>query len=83
MKLTFSIDRGAGRELITVGPMAQVAYEVENRTKISRLADGIGVSDMTDLVYRQLVLDGREVGSLDDFRRTLADIDPSDTEGPS
>lgn len=83
MKLTFRIDRGHGPEDVVVGPMAQVAYEVENRTKLSRLADGIGVVDMTDLVYRQLDLEGKAGGSLEEFRRTLVDIDPTDASDPT
>lgn len=83
MRLTFTIDRGAGPELVTVGPAAQVAYEVENRTKISRLADGIGIGDMTDLAYRQLVVEGRVECDLDTFRRQLVDIDPTDASDPT
>jgi hypothetical protein len=83
MILTLAFDRGQGEELVRVGPMAQVAYEVENRTKISKLVDGIGVVDMTDLAYRQLVVEGRAPASLADFRTSLVDINPVDASDPS
>lgn len=83
MILTLEFDRGAGAEQVRVGPMAQVAYEVENRTKISRLVDGIGVVDMTDLAYRQLVVEGRAPGTLQEFRSSLLDINPVDAADPS
>lgn len=83
MRMTFKIQDSAGPQVITVGPMAIVAWEQENRTKVSRLVeDGIGVSDMTDLVYRQLKLEGKALGTLDEWRATLIDIDPEATPDP-
>ena len=83
MRMTFKIDSGSGPQVVTVGPMAIVAWEQENRTKVSRLAeDGIGVSDMTDLVYRQLKLEGKALGTLDEWRTGLVDIDPEATPDP-
>lgn len=84
MKLSFTYDRGQGEESTTVGPMAIVGFELENKTKISRLADtGIGMGDMTDLVFRQLELEGRVTGTLDEFRRSLIDIDPIAPDDPT
>jgi len=84
MKLSFTFERGEGVEHVTVGPMAIVGYELNNKTKVSTLATtGIGVTDMTELVWRQLELDGREPGSLDSFRRSLVDIDPLAPENPT
>ena len=84
MKLSFTFERGEGVERVTVGPMAIVGYELNNKTKVSTLATtGIGVTDMTELVWRQLELDGREPGSLDSFRRSLVDIDPLAPENPT
>jgi hypothetical protein len=81
--MTFKIDNGSGEQIVTVGPMAIVAWEQENRTKVSRLVeDGIGVSDMTDLVYRQLKLEGKPLGTLDEWRASLLDIDPEATPAP-
>lgn len=83
MKLTFAIDRGNGSEVVTVGPAAIVAWELENRTKVSQLAStGIGVADMTELVWRQLKLGG-ETQTLDAFRGSLLDIDPELPADPS
>lgn len=77
MKLGFTFDQGSGPQTVTVGPAAIVGYELENRTKISKLAEsGIGMSDMTELVWRQLQIEGRETGTLDEFRRSLVDVDP-------
>lgn len=84
MKLAFVYDRGQGEETTTVGPMAIVGYELENRTKISKLAEtGIGMADMTDLVFRQLELEGRITGTLEEFRRSLIDIDPIAPDDPT
>lgn len=84
MRMTFSIDTGEGRRLVEVGPMAITEWELEHRTKISRLSvDGIGVSDMTELVWRQLKLDGDQPGTLDSWRRSLRDIDPEATGDPT
>jgi hypothetical protein len=82
--MKFSIDRGKGEELIDVGPAAIVEWETENRTKVSRLTDGIGVGDMTDLVFRQLKISGDQgVSDLDSFRKSLLDIDPRIGTDPS
>lgn len=84
MKLAFEIDRGQGAEIVTVGPAAIVGYELHNKTKVSRLAEtGIGVTDMTELVWRQLEIDGNDPGTLDVFRRSLVDIDPVAVENPT
>lgn len=84
MRLRFAYNLGNGSETVTAGPMAIVGYEIENRTKVSRLAaDGIGLVDMTDLAYRQLVLEGRYTGTLDEFRTALVDIDPVEVDDPT
>jgi hypothetical protein len=83
MKMTFRYDDGTGIQTVTAGPMAIVGYETANKTKISRLTDGIGVVDMTDLAWRQLRLEGRTTLDLDAWRETLVDIDPIAAEDPT
>jgi hypothetical protein len=77
MRMTFAYDLGNGVEHVEVGPMAIIGYETDNRTKISRLAaEGFGITDMTDLAWRQLRLENRTGLDLDGFRGALRDIDP-------
>ncbi len=77
MRMTFALDLGNGVENVEVGPMAIIGWETENRTKVSRLAqEGFGITDMTDLSWRQLRLENRTELDLDGFRKALRDIDP-------
>lgn len=77
MKITVAVDYGKGLETVTASPMAIIGWEKENRTKISNLAtNGIGVTDLADLAYRQLHLEGKFPGTLEEFERSLVDIDP-------
>ena len=81
MKITVEVDYGKGPEIVTASPMAIIGWEKENRTKISNLAsNGIGVCDLADLAYRQLKLEGKVTGSLEDFEKSLIDIDPVSEE---
>jgi hypothetical protein len=83
VRLAFTIDRGAGSELVTITPAGIIAWERENGTKLSRVfRDGLGVGDMAALVYAQLRLDGKPVpDTLDAFGRELRDIDlPGDSD---
>ena len=84
MRLEFTYDKGNGIETTVVGPMAIIGYEQENRTKISKLAEsGIGMGDMTELVWRQRKLEGHESESLEEFRLALVDIDPVPIDDPT
>ena len=84
MRLAFQYDKGNGIETTVVGPMAIIGYEQENRTKISRLAEsGVGMGDMTELVWRQRKLEGHESESLEEFRLSLLDIDPVAVADPT
>lgn len=84
MRMTFAYDLGHGVETVEVGPMAIIGWESENRTKVSRLAEtGFGITDMTDLAWRQLRLENRTDLDLDGFRRGLRDIDPVVDENPT
>jgi len=77
-------ETATGSETVIVGPMAIIGYETENRTKLSRVAEtGFGVTDMTDLAWRQLVLENRVSGTLDEFRLSLIDIDPVTEPDPT
>lgn len=83
MKLGFKYDIGQGTKDITISPRAIIGYELDNRTKISRLVDGIGISDMADLVWRQVVIDGTFSGSMTEFINVLVDINPDITPDPT
>ena len=83
MKLVFKYDVGQGPQLITIGPAAMTFYERANKTKMSNLAQGIGMSDMCDLIWRQRKLEGAEDGPLDDFVARLLDVDPVGEEDPT
>lgn len=84
MRMTFEYDAGNGRERVEVGPMAIIGYEVANKTKVSKLAsDGFGIVDMSELVWRQLKIDGRTTVELDAFRGSLVDLDPVVSADPT
>jgi hypothetical protein len=83
MKLGFKYDIGQGSKEITISPRAIIGYERENRTKISRLVEGIGVSDMADLVWRQVKIDGTFSGTFDEFIDALLEVDPDFTPDPT
>lgn len=77
MKLSIRVDLGEGPLELVVSPYAVIGWEKEHRTKISRLAsDGIGFSDLSELAWRQLELEGRYSGELDTFERKLTLIEP-------
>ena len=77
MKISMMVDYGNGPEKVTASPMAIIGWEKENRTKLSNLAsEGIGVSDLAELAYKQLKLEGKAPGTLEEFERSLIDIDP-------
>lgn len=77
MRLTLRLETAAGEQTVVVGPMAICGWEQEHRTKVSKLAEtGIGMTDMTELAWRQLKLEGKDVGELDAWRATLLDMDP-------
>lgn len=77
MKITVKVDYGHGPQVVTASPLAIIGWEKENRTKISNLAsNGIGVTDLAELAYRQLKLEGKVTVSLEEFERELVDIDP-------
>jgi hypothetical protein len=84
VKITVAVDYGKGSEIVTASPMAIIGWEKENGTKISNLAsEGIGLSDLAELAYRQLKLEGKVTGTLDEFERSLIDLDPvMDDSGP-
>ena len=77
MRMTFAVDYGSGVTEVEVSPKAVIGYEIANKTKISRIAsEGFGLVDMSDLVWRQLTIEGRYTGDLDAFRSSLRELDP-------
>lgn len=83
MKLHVAITRGGSTEHVTVGPMAIIAWEKDTGQKISGLAStGIGLSDLADLSWRQLKLQGKAPEKFDDFLAELEDLDPEEAPDP-
>ena len=79
MKLGISYDVGAGSQSVTVGPAAFIGWELANNTKASRLAtEGIGIADLSELAWRQLVLADDTTPPLEVWRKSLKDISPAD-----
>jgi hypothetical protein len=87
VKLHVDIDRGNGRETITILPIAFVAWERHTKSKVSQLEQtGAGIDDLAFMAYAQLKaqrLLGDEPPSYDTFLETLEDIEPTaDQEDP-
>lgn len=77
MRLALRVDLGSGPVDVLVSPLAIIGWERDNRTKISALAqDGIGMSDMADLAWRQLKAQGKYEGDFEQFAAALVDLDP-------
>lgn len=87
MKLTVSFDRGNGTETRTIGPGAQVGWELKTKQKISDLGDGVGMADVVIMLAEQLRMEGEVIPTdVRAFANTLIDITPEDSDesaGPS
>lgn len=83
MKLGISYDTGQGTQVVVAGPAAFIGWELSNSTKASRLAtDGIGIADLSELAWRQLVIQDQGTPPLEVWRNSLLDITPT-TADPS
>jgi hypothetical protein len=76
MKLVIGIDRGEGMERVTTTPRAIIEWERKTKSKISHLANGIGLEDMALLAWFAL----GSPGSFNDFMDTLNDVEPLEDE---
>lgn len=84
MRITLGVDYGDGPTTVVVTPLAIIGYERANRTKLSKLAsDGFGISDMADLAWRQLVIERRYTGTLDEFEGALIDVEVGPSDDPT
>jgi len=79
MKLVIGIDRGEGLERVTTTPRSIIEWERKTKSKISSLAQGIGLEDMALLAWYTL----GSPGSFNDFMESLNDIDPLVDENPN
>ena len=78
MKLTVSVDRGAGPELIKVTPLAFIGWEKLSGRKMSELASGgLGMTDLAQLAMEQQRLEGLDVPStVEDYLKDVEELDP-------
>lgn len=84
MRLVIRVDYGRGPLDVSIMPRAFIGYEKANKTKMSALAnDGIGISDLAELAWRQLVIDETFTGPLAEFEDLLLDVEPVSEENPT
>jgi len=76
MQLKMKIQMTSGSELVAVRPKAIVGWELKHQRKISELAQGIGMSDMAWLSWRQLTDQGSTSASFDEWLDGVVDIEP-------
>ena len=76
MKLNIKYDQGDGEKVKRITPAAIVGWETRNKRKVSDLGDGMGVTDLVNLLLEQLKVEGETPGTTADFAKTLVDIDP-------
>ena len=76
MQLKMGIKTTSGATEVTIRPKAIVGWELKNGRKISELAQGIGMSDMSWLAWRQLTDEGSTSASFDDWLDELLDVEP-------
>jgi hypothetical protein len=81
VKLHVDIDRGNGRETVTILPVAFIAWERHTKRNVSQLDEtGAGIDDLAFMAYAQLKaqrLLGDDPISYDEFVASLEDIEPS------
>lgn len=84
MRLVFRYElRGGKPSTVVVEPFAIIGFERAHATKIQSLArDGVGIGDMSELVWRQLAADGLFDADLDTFERALVDVGPPEEPPP-
>ena len=82
MQLTMEVTTSTGRQRVSIRPKAIVGWELKNNKKISELAQGIGMSDMAWLAWRQLTDQDSITASYDEWLDTLEDVEPV-VEDPS
>lgn len=75
MQLKMNVTTDSGSEVVSIRPKAIVGWELKNGRKISDLANGIGMSDMAWLAWRQLA-DNGQTAPFDDWLGTVVDVEP-------
>ena len=81
MKLGLAYDLGDGEQTVTVGPLAQVKWELRTKKKIGDIANGMAMTDLVGLLLEQLKVDETvPVGAVNEqtLAGMLADINPVD-----
>ena len=83
MQLKMQITTTTESKLVAIRPRAIVGWELKHGKKISDLANGIGVSDMSWLAWKQLQDELSTTMSYDDWLESLIDIEPQVEENPT
>lgn len=76
MQLKMNITTASGARAVAIRPKAIVGWELKHSRKISELAQGIGMSDMSWLAWRQLTDEGSTSSSFDEWLDELVDVEP-------
>ena len=76
MQLKMNITTASGSQAVAIRPKAIVGWELKHSRKISELAQGIGMSDMSWLAWRQLTDEGSTSSSFDEWLDGLVDVEP-------
>ena len=76
MQLTMQVTTTTGKQKIKIRPKAIVGWELKNNKKISELGQGIGMSDMAWLAWRQLTDQGSISVTYDEYLDTLEEVEP-------
>ena len=76
MQLKMNITTASGARAVAIRPKAIVGWELKHGRKISELAQGIGMSDMSRLAWRQLTDEGSTSSSFDERLDELVDVEP-------
>lgn len=84
MKITIHFKRAglAEEESRLISPAATVGWELKTKQKVSDLANGLGVGDLTTLLYLQMKRDGDAPATEQALLDDLEDITPK-IEGPT
>ena len=84
MKLSVSIDRGEGPEVVKVSPLAFIGWERMSGRRMSDLAGGgLGMLDLAQLAMEQERLEGKDTpATVEEYLAGVEQLDP-EVEDPT
>lgn len=82
MRMTVVYDVGEGQQERTISPKAMIGWELATKQKMSDFATGIGIGDLSWLLFEQMKHDGDAPESRAVLVDSLVDIGPK-TESPT